>query len=101
MIQAVPSLLSKEDPKKILFSLLDSLENENRLAPLVEKVDHTLATMACHHQIRAGDPLNLPEMEQLLKDLSGTPHSYHCPHGRPVMVEISQYEIERWFKRVL
>jgi len=101
MIQAVPHLLSKEDPKKILFCLLDSLENENRLAPLVEKVDHTLATMACHHQIRAGDPLNLPEMEQLLKDLNGTPHSYHCPHGRPVMVEISQYEIERWFKRVL
>ncbi|MBI2337487.1 MAG: DNA mismatch repair endonuclease MutL [Deltaproteobacteria bacterium] len=101
MIQAVPNLLSKEDPKKILFSLLDSLENENRLAPLIEKVDHTLATMACHHQIRAGDPLNLPEMEQLLKDLNGTPHSYHCPHGRPVMVEISQYEIERWFKRVL
>jgi DNA mismatch repair protein MutL len=40
-------------------------------------------------------------MQELLKQLEGTPRSYHCPHGRPVMVEIESREIEKWFKRVL
>ncbi len=101
VIKAVPELLLKSDPQEIMLELVEDIEREGVLKKLHERVDHVLATMACHQQIRAHDVLKMPEMEQLIKQLEGTPRSYHCPHGRPVMVEIDKREVERWFKRVL
>jgi len=101
VIKAVPTLIKKCDWIQMMGDLVDKIEGEGRLKGLEEKVDHVLATMACHRQIRAGDRLSREEMQALLKQLEGTPRGYHCPHGRPVMVEIRSAEIEKWFKRTL
>jgi len=101
VLKSHPVLLKSGDHVAMLKGLLAELEDPDRIQHLEERVDHVLATMACHRQVRAGDRLQHDEMTDLLKQLEGTPRSYHCPHGRPVMVEIEGREIERWFKRVL
>jgi DNA mismatch repair protein MutL len=101
VLKAHPTLLPKGDWVAIVRDLLEAMEGHDPRGPWREKIDHCLATMACHRQIRAGDRLNHEEMTALLEGLEGTPRSYHCPHGRPVMVEIAAREIEKWFKRIV
>jgi DNA mismatch repair protein MutL len=100
VLKGTPNLLAGADAVALLRDLV-STEEEAGIGPLQDKLDHVLATMACHRQIRAGDRLQHEEMVSLLQDLEGTPRSYHCPHGRPVMIEIGSREIEKWFKRVV
>jgi len=64
-------------------------------------VHHVLATMSCHAQIRANHHLETEEIYALLKELEAYQFTDFCPHGRPVSVEVTRDEIERWFKRVL
>lgn len=101
VVKAHPTLLPGADWVELLREVAQELEESIRLASLEERIDHVLATMACHRQIRAHHRLTEEEMRALLRDLEGTPRGYHCPHGRPVMVEIEGREIEKWFKRVL
>src|SRR5262249_28194779 len=101
VLKAHPTLLSDVDSAPLLRECAEHVEEIHEVEPVQEKLDHILATMACHRQIRAQQRLNHEEMRALLQELEGTPRSYHCPHGRPVMVEIVSYEIEKWFKRVL
>ncbi len=100
-LKAHPTLLNKCDWIKLLRDMVDHIESPQETQELSAHIDHVLATMACHRQIRAGDRLSVEEMRELLVHLEGTPRSYHCPHGRPVMVEIADREIEKWFKRIL
>lgn len=101
ILKSYPTLLEGCDGVRLIRDLVEKLEEEGRLQNLEDRIEHVLATMACHRQIRAGDRLHVEEMDSLLRQLEGTPRSYHCPHGRPVMVEIEAREIEKWFKRVL
>ncbi|HKY64348.1 MAG TPA: DNA mismatch repair endonuclease MutL [bacterium] len=100
VLKAHPTLLKDSDWLALLREIAEELE-EQPLAGLEERIDHVLATMACHRQIRAHHRLTEEEMRALLGQLEGTPRSYHCPHGRPVMVEIAAEEIEKWFKRIV
>lgn len=100
-LKALPELLQQCDIKKLLHDVLDTIHQELPSSSVEEKIDHILATMACHRQIRAHHKLHIEEMQALLQDLEGTPRSYHCPHGRPVMIELQSREIERLFKRVI
>ena len=61
--------------------------------------DHVTITNACKMAVKAGDPLTIPEMEGLLEQLAETENPYLCPHGRPIVVTISFYELDRQFKR--
>jgi DNA mismatch repair protein MutL len=101
ILKSHPTLLPKGDWITVLRDLLEAMESQDPRGAWQDKIDHCLATMACHRQIRAGDRLTREEMSALLDGLEGTPRSYHCPHGRPVMVEIAAREIEKWFKRIV
>ena len=57
--------------------------------------------MSCKRSIKANHHLTIADMERLLKDLSDAENPFTCPHGRPVLVHFTTYEIEKMFKRIM
>ena len=64
-------------------------------------LEERLASIACHSVIRANRMLEPDEMRALLRDLDRIEFATQCPHGRPVLIEVSREELERMFRRVL
>ncbi len=89
--------LARED---LLLELLDSLADEaghRRLNLVEEKV----ALMSCKAAVKGNNRLSVPEAEALIRELMQLEHPYTCPHGRPTIISMSKYEIEKKFKRVV
>jgi len=83
----------------LVRDLACSLADEGGAAPLEKKLDHVLATMACHHSVRAGRRLTSEEMNALLREMERTPGAGQCNHGRPTYVELKLADIEKLFGR--
>ncbi|WP_294539946.1 DNA mismatch repair endonuclease MutL [uncultured Rhodoblastus sp.] len=83
----------------LLRDLADSLAEDGQAAPLEKRLDHVLATMACHHSVRAGRRLAPEEMNALLREMERTPGAGQCNHGRPTYVELKLADIEKLFGR--
>jgi DNA mismatch repair protein MutL len=101
MLHALPEPLKDADPKPLLREVLGELGEGTPLAGGdLERVDHLLATVACHSVVRAGDVMGRTEVLALLAQLDEVDLRSHCPHGRPVMLRLPLAEIERRFGRV-
>jgi DNA mismatch repair protein MutL len=92
-IHAIPKLLSRASPERLLSDLLSELSRSGR--GFSDAVDLALATLSCHGSLRAGDPLTAEEASELLQALDDADFSGHCPHGRPVVTLSSWAELER------
>lgn len=102
VLKAEPILLKgKLSFPNLIQDLLADIQETGELVSLKDKLHHVLATMACHAQIRAHHLLSREEIQALLKELDEYQFTDFCPHGRPVSVEVTLEEIEKWFKRVL
>ena len=66
---------------------------------LAKKVDHVIATIACHKSVTANQYLETEKLEYLLTELDKTDLPHFCPHGRPVSKEFTYGEMEKLFKR--
>lgn len=73
----------------------------NRKTDIGKLREETAIMMSCKRSIKANHHLSIADMERLLNDLSLAENPYTCPHGRPVLVHFSTYEIEKMFKRVM
>jgi DNA mismatch repair protein MutL len=94
-VHAVPALLSRAAPERLLRDVLDELAHAGERA-FSDAVDMALATMACHGAIRAGDPLSREQAQALLANMDQVDDfAGHCPHGRPVVHSIPFGELER------
>jgi DNA mismatch repair protein MutL len=93
-VHAVPALLSRARPERIVRDLIAELGYAGK-RPFGDAADLVLATMACHGSIRAGDALSRAEATALLRALDGIDFGGHCPHGRPVVTRIGYDELER------
>src|SRR5208282_5971373 len=98
-VQEAPAELKIAAIEPLLRDLADSLAEEGQAAPLEKKLDHVLATMACHHSVRAGRRLAPEEMNALLREMERTPGAGQCNHGRPTYVELKLADIEKLFGR--
>lgn len=94
MFKKVPQLLSKVSPKDIIKDILDNLEGN--LDNLEEKI---LITTSCKAAVKANTPLNMFQMQEILKRWRGCKHPYTCPHGRPITKTIPHNEIAAFFMR--
>jgi DNA mismatch repair protein MutL len=93
-VHAVPALLTRAAPERLLHDVLSELERTGARA-FSAAVDRVLATMACHGAIRAGDPLSIEQAQALLRNLDQvSDFAGHCPHGRPVVHAIALDELE-------
>ncbi|MDB4966242.1 MAG: mismatch repair protein MutL [Myxococcales bacterium] len=98
-VRAMPDVLAQSDPAEVLTEVLGELVARDATELVAEKLDHVLATMACHSVVRAGDVLGVAEVRALLESMDGIDYRAHCPHGRPVLLRMSVGEIERRFGR--
>ena len=102
VIKALPAPLSKLDEKglgALLTDLAEELSSHGRGESLERIRDALLARAACHGSVRAHDALGAPEAQALLDALDETDYGARCAHGRPVVAEWSEAEIERRFGR--
>jgi DNA mismatch repair protein MutL len=92
-IHAVPTLLGRASPERLLRDLLGEMSLAGERA-FSGAVDRAIATMACHGSTRAGDPVAPEEARALLAALDDVDFAGHCPHGRPVVMRIGWSELE-------
>ncbi|HEY7220141.1 MAG TPA: DNA mismatch repair endonuclease MutL, partial [Candidatus Binatia bacterium] len=100
-ITAAPALLPEGDYSQVVRQMVADLAEVDCSGKLRAHLEDRLATIACHGVIRANRILEMDEIRALLKDLDDIDFATQCPHGRPVLVEISREELERMFKRVI
>lgn len=101
-VRAVPADLFGISEKELLLEFLDDLAedfvgNTVGSSSILERV----ASLSCKAAVKANHTLSNEEAAALVKELLMLENPYHCPHGRPVIISMSQYELERKFKRVL
>ncbi len=99
LVRAMPGALAKADPAALLRDLADDLALNGESLLLGERIEHVLATMACHGSVRAGRTLSVPEMNALLREMERTPRSGQCNHGRPTWIKLSMADVEKLFGR--
>lgn len=99
-ILAVPDNLYNLDAKTLLLELLDDMVTESGRTT-TEMIWNKVATASCKAAIKGNQRISRPEVEALIKELLTLENPYHCPHGRPTMISMSKYEIEKKFKRIL
>ncbi len=93
-VHAVPRLLSRASPERLVRDLLSEVSRSGGRG-FSDAVDLALATMACHGSVRAGDLLSAGEGKALLEALDDADFAGHCPHGRPVVTFLGYAELER------
>ncbi|WP_119678666.1 DNA mismatch repair endonuclease MutL [Indioceanicola profundi] len=100
VVREVPALLGgRANVKALVQDLADELAELGDTHALKERLDAVCSSMACHGSVRAGRPMNVEEMNALLRQMEATPHSGQCNHGRPTYVELKLADIERLFGR--
>jgi DNA mismatch repair protein MutL len=97
VIEGVPSGVKIGDDEKVLLSILDEYKRGKR--DNLEIRDNIAKSYACHSAIRAGEPLTLEAMNSLIDQLFSTNEPYFCPHGRPVIINLTLDELDRRFRR--
>ncbi|MGI6010386.1 MAG: DNA mismatch repair endonuclease MutL [Ruminococcus sp.] len=100
-IRAVPCNLYGIEEKKIFVELLDSLDQEGAGGMTPEFFAQRLASMACKAAVKGNQTMTAAEAQNLIDQLLKLENPYHCPHGRPTIISMSRYELEKKFKRVL
>ncbi len=99
LVREIPALLGDTDVKKLVKDMAAEISEWGGEYALSDKIHHICATIACHGSVRAGRPLNIEEMNRLLRDMEKTEHSGQCNHGRPTYVKIKLADIEKLFER--
>ena len=97
---AVPANIFGVDVKQLFMEMLGDLEKiSGKLTPDI--ILHRVATMSCKAAIKGNQKITVEEMEQLFDDLMKLENPYNCPHGRPTIISMTKYEIEKKFKRIV
>ena len=100
MISAIPDNLFHIDMKDLFIEMLDDFSNATgRQTPdiITEKV----ASMSCKAAVKGNDKLSFKEINELIDELLSLDNPYNCPHGRPTIISMTKYEIEKKFKRIV
>jgi DNA mismatch repair protein MutL len=98
-IRGVPALLRDADAVALARAALADLMDIGSTQALTEKQNELLATMACHSAVRAHRPMNIAEMNALLREMERIDRADQCNHGRPTWFAVSLAELDRMFMR--
>lgn len=99
-VTALPGNLFGLDGKRLMVEILDSLASfHGNEKP--DMITEKIASMSCKAAVKGNQKLSMAEIERLIDELLTLDNPYHCPHGRPTIISMSKYELEKKFKRVL
>lgn len=99
-VRAVPANLPGIGRYEILMELLDSLSEisgKGSSESLLDKV----ASMSCKAAVKGNHQMSAMEAKALIDELLTLENPYHCPHGRPTIISMTKYELEKKFKRIV
>lgn len=100
MISAIPANLFNLDMKDLFIEMLDDFSNySGKDTP--ELILEKIASMSCKAAVKGNDKLSYSEIDSLINELLGLDNPYNCPHGRPTIISMTKYEIEKKFKRII
>ena len=98
-LRSTPYLLQNPTGMGFFTDILDRLAEE-RIGNVYDTKILAVATMACKAAVKGHDVLSVREAEALIHQLLNLEHPFTCPHGRPTIVELTKYEMEKMFKRI-
>ncbi len=101
-VRTIPDVLNKfsnEEREKIIKEIIDEFIELKRSVAIDKLLDETIATIACKASVKAGTRLDPYRVKIMIANLAKCDHPYTCPHGRPVIVKINKYELDRMFQR--
>ena len=99
IVRAIPSLVDGDSVKDLMLEIAQKLL-EHKTDILPDKIDWIYHSASCRSAVKAGDYTSRQEQEMFVKKLLSMPNIRFCPHGRPVFIKMSKYDIEKQFGRV-
>jgi DNA mismatch repair ATPase MutL len=98
-IRAIPIIMGEPCTGEFFSNILDSVKDPSN--PTASPLEKIIISMACKNAIKAGDSITPEETAELINRLMKTNQPYTCPHGRPTIITMSRYELEKKFKRII
>ncbi len=98
VIRSIPNIFTQREALNLANELINSFLHED---VLTDELKDKIATKACKSAVKANDDLYDIEIIKLLSDLDNCKNKYACPHRRPITIQITKYELEKMFKRIV
>lgn len=98
-LNAVPVLLKEPSGVGFFTEILDAI-SDGTVSNVYDTKILAVATMACKAAVKGHDRLSIQEAESLISQLLKLENPFTCPHGRPTIIELTRYELEKKFKRI-
>ncbi|MCL6629927.1 MAG: hypothetical protein K6U00_10040, partial [Armatimonadetes bacterium] len=99
LVRSVPALIAEKNYEQILRDTIEELTELTVSKRLLVQREAIITTTACKMAVKAGDHLSMDEMIRLVSELRYTSNPYLCPHGRPIVVCLTNRELEKMFGR--
>ena len=100
IVREYPTWFPKGEEQEIIEQLIEQVLN-NRKTDIKKLREAAAIMMSCKKSIKANHYLDKQQMERLIEDLRNADNPFTCPHGRPVLIHFTTYEVEKMFKRVM
>ena len=99
-VYAVPDNLYELGSEELLRDIIDHLDEESSSLKS-DMITDKIASMSCKAAVKGNNKLSFQEADALIEELLTLENPYNCPHGRPTIISMSKYEIEKKFKRII
>lgn len=99
VVRATPADVKAKHAEPLLRDIIAELVDVSITKHILVRPEQVLITTSCKMAVKAGDPLSMPEMSDLVRQLQATENPFVCPHGRPIIISLTSFELDRKFKR--
>lgn len=100
VLHSVPFIFKNPVNVSFFIEMIDTLKEDSTIETIYDAKLLSVATMACKAAVKANDKLSIQEAVSMIEELLKLEDPFHCPHGRPTIIEITKYELEKKFKRI-